>query len=481
MNDAAVLPPVRVPLATECVRFCSPPIAPAHHRQTRWLHQRAHSVEIPVVLNIITKGLYTRLRPTPVTNWRSGTQEAIRVPMATAFTGHDARDLSAPSATDARSGHGMGSAERGSGFDNRRSLDRVDRPVALRIIPGALGSDAGSHSRRHWLREARAVSRVRHPNIVPLYDYGEADGCYYLVLEYIPGGSLKKRLEGPLPPRIAAGLMETIARAVGHIHEHGLFHLDLKPSNILLDGEVDAPWDVVTPRVSDFGLAVSEGGHDVSDTSLACPRGTPSYMAPEQASASRDQIVHSKSGWTQSKRNLSRSIGWRHPQESTISSPRTGRIAWRCTCPRPRIPARGGRARMPNSDISSYSHSMRGPRSSAMSPDSATPAGPSTGFMRSPSSWSHDTRINPPRTSACTMRSCSGPRTPGRSTIEPPSSGTGGWPSTRRARPCGSIPQDARARYRVTDLQGRLDDLLAPQRETEAHGLSVRSVLKTGL
>jgi Protein kinase domain len=69
-----------------------------------------------------------------------------------------------------------------------------------------------------------------------------------------------------------------------------LFHLDLKPSNILLDGDADAPWNAVTPRVSDFGLAVSDGYRDVSETSLACPRGTPSYMSPEQASANRAQI-----------------------------------------------------------------------------------------------------------------------------------------------------------------------------------------------
>ena len=166
----------------------------------------------------------------------------------------------------------------------------LDRPVALKILAGELGSDAGSKARRHWLREARAVSRVRHPNIVPLYDYGEADGCFFLVLEYVPGGSLKQRLTEPLPPRTAAGLMETIARSVGYVHGQGLFHLDLKPSNILLDGDADASWDQLTPRVADFGLAVSDGSNDVSETSLAFPRGTPSYMSPEQASANREQI-----------------------------------------------------------------------------------------------------------------------------------------------------------------------------------------------
>jgi eukaryotic-like serine/threonine-protein kinase len=163
----------------------------------------------------------------------------------------------------------------------------LDRLVALKILPGALEVDANSNARRHWLREARAVSSVRHPNVVPLYDYGEVHGSFYLVLEYVPGGSLKQRLAEPRPPRTVAGLMETIARAVGYVHEHGLFHLDLKPSNILLDGEVDAPWDRVTPRISDFGLALPNDGAGSSDTSLAGIRGTPSYMAPEQAAASR--------------------------------------------------------------------------------------------------------------------------------------------------------------------------------------------------
>jgi hypothetical protein len=166
----------------------------------------------------------------------------------------------------------------------------LDRPVALKILTGASGSDPISDTRRHWLREARAVSLARHPNVVPLYDFGEADGCFYLVLEYVPGGSLKRRLGEPLPPRVAARLVETMAHAVGHLHGRGLLHLDLKPSNILLDCEENAAWDRVTPRISDFGLAVSDGGHDVSETSLAFPRGTPSYMAPEQAAASRGQL-----------------------------------------------------------------------------------------------------------------------------------------------------------------------------------------------
>jgi eukaryotic-like serine/threonine-protein kinase len=93
-------------------------------------------------------------------------------------------------------------------------------------------------------------------------------------------------LTEPLPPRLAAGLIETIARAVGHIHGRGLFHLDLKPSNILLDGEANEPWDRLTPRIADFGLALSSDDAGASVKSLAGIRRTPSYMALEQASAS---------------------------------------------------------------------------------------------------------------------------------------------------------------------------------------------------
>jgi eukaryotic-like serine/threonine-protein kinase len=166
----------------------------------------------------------------------------------------------------------------------------LDRLVALKVLPGALAPDASTGPRRRWLREARAVSSVPHPNVVPLYDFGEADGCFFLVLEYVPGGTLKKRLTEPLPPRVAAGLMETVARAVGYVHGRGLLHLDLKPSNILLNCEDNDPWDRVTPRISDFGLALPNDCAGASETSLAGIRGTPSYMAPEQAAAPRGQF-----------------------------------------------------------------------------------------------------------------------------------------------------------------------------------------------
>jgi eukaryotic-like serine/threonine-protein kinase len=160
----------------------------------------------------------------------------------------------------------------------------LGRLVALKVLAGVPGPDAAA-GRRRWLREARAVARVRHPHIVPLYHFGEADGRFFLVFEYVPGGTLKQRLAEPAPPRVAARLVESIARAVGRVHGQGLCHLDLKPSNILLECAENASWDRVTPRISDFGLAHSDADTGLSQTSIAGLRGTPSYMAPEQATA----------------------------------------------------------------------------------------------------------------------------------------------------------------------------------------------------
>jgi serine/threonine protein kinase len=165
----------------------------------------------------------------------------------------------------------------------------LHRRVALKVLTRALDQRARPAARRRWLWEARAISRVRHPNVASLHDYGEAEGWFYLVLEFIPGGTLKERLAASVSPPVAAGLAETIARAVGSIHGSGLLHLDLKPSNILLDGEVGDSWSRVVPRVSDFGLALFDDP-DASITSLAGPRGTPSYMAPEQVIGSSGRI-----------------------------------------------------------------------------------------------------------------------------------------------------------------------------------------------
>ena len=113
----------------------------------------------------------------------------------------------------------------------------------------------------------------------------ETEEWLWLVIEYVSGGTLKDRLTEPLPPRDAARLMETIARAVGYFHARGVCHLDLKPSNILLDGEPGAAWETVSPKISDFGIARLEGEPGTTETGANGPKGTPSYMAPEQVAA----------------------------------------------------------------------------------------------------------------------------------------------------------------------------------------------------
>ena len=151
----------------------------------------------------------------------------------------------------------------------------LPRLVALkRLRPaGPLSEDL----RVRFRREAEAVARLQHPNIVQIYEVGEQDGESFLVLEYVACGSLAQKLaDGPLPPGPAAALVETLARAIHFAHEQGIIHRDLKPANVLLmpDG---------TPKVTDFGLAKLLGASESSATQTGAILGTPSYMAPEQA------------------------------------------------------------------------------------------------------------------------------------------------------------------------------------------------------
>ncbi len=162
---------------------------------------------------------------------------------------------------------------------------RLGRRVALKLIPG--DPVDGARARECWLREARAAARVRDPRVVQIHDVGEAGGLLYLVLEYVPGGSLKQRVKGPLSPESAAALAERIAAGVAAVHRAGLLHLDLKPSNILLDSPPGAPWELCTPRVADFGIAREAEDPRMTRTTLRGPWGTPAYMAPEQVEPDR--------------------------------------------------------------------------------------------------------------------------------------------------------------------------------------------------
>jgi serine/threonine-protein kinase len=153
---------------------------------------------------------------------------------------------------------------------------RLNREVALKVLRVPVGDPSGRGPAR-FLREAEATARLDHPNIVPIYEAGEAGEVLYYAMPYVEGRNLAEWLrEGPLPPRRAAELMEPVARAVHYAHSRGILHRDLKPRNILIDADG-------LPRVADFGLAkpLHEPGGTVL-TMAGAVLGTPSYMSPEQ-------------------------------------------------------------------------------------------------------------------------------------------------------------------------------------------------------
>jgi predicted Ser/Thr protein kinase len=157
----------------------------------------------------------------------------------------------------------------------------LNRLVALKMI-GA-GGFAGRDAVERFHKEAEAIARLRHPNIVQVYGVGEQNGLPYFSLEFIEGGTLAQKMAGkPLPAPHAAELVEVLARAVHAAHERGIVHRDLKPGNVLLAADG-------TPKVTDFGLAkyLDETG---ALTKSGDVLGTPSYMAPEQAEGRLGEI-----------------------------------------------------------------------------------------------------------------------------------------------------------------------------------------------
>jgi WD40 repeat protein len=175
-----------------------------------------------------------------------------------------------------------GIARGGMGVVYRARQRSLNRPVALKILQG--GSLAIDDDVRRFRLEAEAVAQLDHPNIVPIHAVGEYDGFNYFAMKLIDGTSLAERPPGPAAePRATARLVATVARAVHHAHQRGILHRDLKPSNILIDAEGQ-------PHVTDFGLARRLDG-DSELTQSGAILGTPSYMAPEQASGQREAVT----------------------------------------------------------------------------------------------------------------------------------------------------------------------------------------------
>lgn len=160
----------------------------------------------------------------------------------------------------------------------QRDLKRV---VALKMILASEWASADEISR--FQAEARAVARLRHRNIVGIFEVGEEMGRHFFAMDFVEGQSLAAVIaQKPLPPEQAARWMVSIAQAVDHLHAQGLIHRDLKPSNILIDTDGE-------PMVTDFGLAKMFDG-DGAATRTGAILGTPSYMSPEQA-AGRNSLI----------------------------------------------------------------------------------------------------------------------------------------------------------------------------------------------
>lgn len=150
--------------------------------------------------------------------------------------------------------------------------EALDRTAAIKVMH-ALGDDPVAAAR--FRREGQAIARLRHPNVLTVYDYGEFEGTPYMVIEYVAGGSLAERLKGrgPLEATEALTLLGGIAAGLDYAHEMGVVHRDVKPANVLM-GSRDAP------VIADFGVARLE--QQANMTASGVTTGTPLYMAPEQ-------------------------------------------------------------------------------------------------------------------------------------------------------------------------------------------------------
>ena len=158
-------------------------------------------------------------------------------------------------------------------YDTRLETDVAVKVIRTEnILPSVLG-----RSLKRFEREAKSLARLTHPNIVKVTDYGEFEGKPYLVMEYLPGGTLRERMkQGPLSWQDAVRLLIPIGQALEYAHEQNIIHRDVKPSNILLTSKGQ-------PMLTDFGVAKLFDMEETADlTGTGMGVGTPEYMAPEQ-------------------------------------------------------------------------------------------------------------------------------------------------------------------------------------------------------
>jgi serine/threonine-protein kinase len=153
----------------------------------------------------------------------------------------------------------------------------LDRPVAIKVLFPEFATDPAFVER--FRREATAAANLNHPNIVGVYDWGEAEGTYFIVMEYVNGRTLSQilRADGPFHPDRVADIGADVAAALGFAHRNGVVHRDVKPGNVLVDknGQV---------KVADFGIARAiTATSDEHLTQVGTVMGTATYFSPEQA------------------------------------------------------------------------------------------------------------------------------------------------------------------------------------------------------
>ncbi|MBA3890610.1 MAG: protein kinase, partial [Gemmatimonadaceae bacterium] len=156
---------------------------------------------------------------------------------------------------------------------------RHQRRVAIKVLRPELAAAFGE---ARFLREIHLAAGLQHPHILPIYDSGAGDGLLYYVMPLVEGEALSNRIarDGALPIDEAVRLAREIAGALGHAHERGIIHRDIKPDNVMLSGG--------HALVMDFGIARAAAGEDLRLTATGMTVGTPMYMSPEQALGSAD-------------------------------------------------------------------------------------------------------------------------------------------------------------------------------------------------